>query len=176
MPKKPAARKSQARPKPVGAKWIGKSVPRKEEARLLRGQGKFVDDYKIQGMLYLRMVRSPFGHARVKSVDVSQAEAHPGVVCTLTGAEVTGMVQPFIEIGPPPGGKILDYPMAADHARYQGEPVAAVIAETQLAAEDAAELVSVDYEALDPVIDAEAALQDKSILHPSSGTNVVWQG
>ncbi|MGH9649054.1 MAG: hypothetical protein ACRD3I_01150, partial [Terriglobales bacterium] len=158
---------------PAVPPWVGQSVRRKEEARLVRGQGRFVDDNKLQGMLHLRFVRSPYAHARVVSVDVSEAAAHPGVVCTLTGAEVAAMVQPFIEIGPPPGGKIVDYPMGADKVRYQGEPVAAVVAESLLAAEDAAELVRVDYEALDPVIDAEDALKDKSILHASSGTNVV---
>jgi 2-furoyl-CoA dehydrogenase large subunit len=174
MPKK---RTNSKKPKPPAApQWVGQSVRRKEEARLVRGQGRFVDDYKLQGMLHLRFVRSPYAHARVLSVDVSEAAAQPGVVCTLTGAEVAAMVQPFMEIGPPPGGKIVDYPMGADKVRYQGEPVAAVVAESLLAAEDAAELVRVDYEALDPVIDAEDALKDQSILHASSGTNVVWHG
>ncbi|HXE89961.1 MAG TPA: xanthine dehydrogenase family protein molybdopterin-binding subunit [Terriglobales bacterium] len=171
------ARKTGAPQKGNGAHWVGKPVPRKEEGRLLRGQGKFVDDYKLPGMLFLRFVRSPYAHARVTGIDVSEAAAHPGVVCTLTGPEVAGLCkQPFPEIGPPPGANIKDFPMAVDKVRYQGEPVAAVVAETQVAADDAAELVRVDYEALDPVIDTEDALADKSILHESAGTNLVYRG
>jgi 2-furoyl-CoA dehydrogenase large subunit len=156
---------------------VGKSIPRKEEDRLLRGRGKFVDDYKLTGMLYLRFVRSPYAHARITGIDVSEAEAYPGVVCTLTGPEVAQMCkQPFPEIGPPPGANIRDFPMGTDKVRYQGEPIVAVVAETQLAAEDAAELVRVDYDALEPVIDSEDALLDKSILHESTGTNLVYRG
>src|SRR2546430_4538988 len=108
--------------------WVGASLPRKEEDRLLRGRGKFADDIKLHGMLYLRFVRSPYAHARVMSVDTSAAEALPGVVCAITGKEVVAQTQPFIEIGPDHAQKIRDYPMAADKARYQGEPVAAVVA------------------------------------------------
>ncbi len=100
----------------------------------------------------------------------------PGVVCTLTGQEISKLLDPFFEIGPSPSNKILDYPMAVDRARYQGEPVAAVIAETPAIAEDAAELVRVEYEPLDVVIDGEVAATDKTILHPTMGTNVVWHG
>jgi CO/xanthine dehydrogenase Mo-binding subunit len=157
-------------------RWVGKSVARKEEARLLRGQGKFVDDYQLQGALHLKFVRSPYAHARIESIDVEQAKAQPGVLRVLTGAEVAKVVQPFIEIGPAPGGKILDYPMAVDKVHFQGEPVAAVVAESIEAAEDAAEVVRVDYDSLPPVMDAEEALGDRSILHPSAGTNLVWQG
>ncbi|MFQ5695232.1 MAG: xanthine dehydrogenase family protein molybdopterin-binding subunit, partial [Terriglobia bacterium] len=139
-------------------------------------QGKFVDDYKLDGMLYLHFVRSPYAHARIEKVDVSEAERAPGVACTLTGAEVAGLVQPFIEIGPPPGANIVDYPLGVEKARYQGEPVAAVVAASPAAAEDAAELVQVDYETLDPVVDTEESFQDKTILHEKSGTNLVWRG
>jgi CO/xanthine dehydrogenase Mo-binding subunit len=71
-----------------GKKWVGKAVPRKEEERLLRGLGKFADDIKLGGTFYLRFVRSPYAHARIVSIDTSQAEALPGVVCTLTGSEI----------------------------------------------------------------------------------------
>jgi len=99
--------------------WVGKSLPRKEENRLLRGRGKFADDIKLREMLYLRFVRSPYGHAKIVSVDTSAAEAVPGVVCTLTGAEVAEQTQPFIEIGPDPFAKIKDYPLAVSKVRYQ---------------------------------------------------------
>jgi CO/xanthine dehydrogenase Mo-binding subunit len=180
--KKKAAKKARAR-KAKGAAagngaglWTGKPIQRKEEARLIRGQGKFVDDYKLPGMVYMALVRSPYGHARVRSIDVSEAEKAPGVVCTLTGPEVAKLVKPYLEIGPDPGAKIIDYPMGTDKVRYQGEPVAAVVAESRMAAEDAGELVQVDYEVLPAVVDGEAALSDKTILHESAGTNVVWHG
>jgi CO/xanthine dehydrogenase Mo-binding subunit len=180
--KKPAhaAREQQAQvaaQKPAnGRPWVGQSLQRKEEGRLLRGRGKFIDDIRAAGMLYLRLVRSPYAHARITKVDVSQAEAFPGVLCTLTGEEVAKLCPPFFEIGSEPGSKIVDHAMASTKVRYQGEPVVAVVGETRYAAEDAAELVQVEYEALEPVVDAEAALSDKSILHESSGTNLVWRG
>lgn len=157
-------------------KWVGKPVPRKEENRLVQGAGIFTDDHKLAGMLHIRFIRSPYGHANIKRLDVSPAASFPGVVCTLTGAEVAAMVQPFIEIGPGPGQKVLDYPMAVDKVIFQGEPIAAVIAESRLAAEDAAELVEVEYESLPPVLTAEEALTDRSILHPGAATNKLWQG
>jgi len=162
----------------VGAapKWVGQPIRRVEEDRLVRGKGIFVDDQKLTGMLHIRFVRSSYGHAKITRVDVKKAAALPGVVCTLTGAEVKGLVNPFIEIGPDVGQKIADYPMAVDKAVYQGEPVAAVVAETRLTAEDAAELVEVDYEPLPPVMTAEDALKDESLVHPEMGTNRNWHG
>ncbi len=156
--------------------WVGASLPRKEENRLLRGRGKFADDIKLREMLYLRFVRSPYAHARIVSIDTSAADKLHGVVCTITGKEVVAQTQPFIEIGPDHAQKIRDYPMAAEKVRYQGEPVAAVVAESPSLADDAAELVQVEYEPLDPVVDAEEALKDKSILHEEAGTNKVWNG
>ncbi|MGA7908074.1 MAG: molybdopterin cofactor-binding domain-containing protein, partial [Candidatus Sulfotelmatobacter sp.] len=159
-----------------GQRWVGVSLPRKEEDRLLRGRGKFADDIKLRAMLYLRFVRSPYAHARVMSVDTSAAEMMAGVVCTLTGKEIASQTQPFIEIGPDHAQRIRDYPMATDKVRYQGEPVAAVIAESPSLADDAAELIQVEYEPLDPAIDPEEALADHSVLHEEAGTNRVWSG
>src|SRR5258708_27351386 len=157
-------------------KWVGQPIRRLEEDRLVRGKGIFVDDQKLTGMLHIRFVRSSYGHAKITRVDVRKAAALPGVVCTLTGAEVKGLVNPFIEIGPDVGQKIADYPMAVDKVVYQGEPVAAVVAETRMAAEDAAELVEVEYEPLPPVLAAEEALKDASLVHPEMGTNRHWPG
>ena len=156
--------------------WVGKALPRKEENRLLRGRGKFADDIKLREMLHLRFVRSPYAHAKILRIDTSAAEALPGVVCTLTGAEIAPQTQPFIEIGPEPFARIKDYPLGVAKVRYQGEPVAAVVAESPALADDGAELVEVEYEALDPVVDAEVALTDQSILHEEAGTNKVWNG
>src|SRR5258705_11505911 len=157
-------------------RWVGASLPTKDENRLLRGRGKFTDDIKLHEMLYLRFVRSPYAHARIVSVDTAAAEALPGVVCTIAGKEIAGQPQPFIEIGPDHAQKIRDYPMAVEKTRYQGEPVAAVVAKSPSLADDAAELVAVEYEPLDPVVDAEEALKDRSILHAEAGTNKVWNG
>ena len=174
---KPAkTKRTSAKPAAPSAKWVGRPIRRIEEDRLVRGKGIFVDDQKLTGMLHIRFVRSSYAHAKIARVDVSKAAALPGVVCTLTGGEVKGMVQPFIEIGPDVGQKIADYPMAVDKVVYQGDPVAAVVAETRMIAEDAAELVEVDYEPLPPVMTAEAALTDAHLVHPEMGTNRNWHG
>src|ERR1700737_4722262 len=136
--------KGKKRKAPAGngaAKWVGQPIRRKEEDRLVRGKGIFVDDQKLMGMLHIRFVRSSYGHAKITRLDVSKAAALPGVVCTLTGAEVKGMVKPFIEIGPDVGQKIADYPMAVDKVVYQGDPAAAVVGETRLIGEDAGDWV-----------------------------------
>src|SRR6202158_2281251 len=99
-----------------GRQWVGASLPRKEEDRLLRGRGKFADDIKLREMLHLRFVRSPYAHARVVSVDTSAAEALPGVVCAISGKEIAAQTQPFIEIGPDQAQKIRDFTMAVGKA------------------------------------------------------------
>jgi len=159
-----------------GAGWVGKGLARKEDNRLLRGRGKFIDDIRLHDMLYLKFVRSPYAHAKVTSLDTAAAEALPGVICTLTGAEIANQTNPFIEIGPDPFARIKDYPLAVSKVRYQGEPVAAVIATSPQIADDAAELVQVDYESLEVVVDGEEALKDSVLLHEEAGTNRVWQG
>lgn len=172
---KPVKRRQGARSskstESASAKWVGQPVQRREESRLVQGQGTYVDDNTIEGMLYLSLVRSPYAHARVERVDVSAAENAPGVVCTLTGAEVATLVKPFPEIGPGVGQKIIDLPMGVEKVRFQGEPVAAVVATSRMAAVDAAELVEVEYQSLAPVMDAETAIRDESVLHEAAGTN-----
>src|SRR4029077_14925164 len=148
----------------------------KEEERLLRGLGKFADDIKLHETLYLRFVRSPYAHAKIANISTAEGEKIPGVVCTLTGAEIASQTQPFIEIAPDAGGKIRDYPLAVSKVRYQGEPVVAIVAVSPGGADDGAEAVQVEYEALDPVVGAEQALTDASILHEEAGTNKVWNG
>lgn len=159
-----------------GDKWVHTSLSRKEDSRLVRGKGLFVDDYKVGDMLHMALVRSPYGHARIIKIDTSKAEALHGVVCTLTGKEVADVCTPFMQIGPGNAQNIKDYPMAVEKAIYQGEPVVAVIAENQRIAADAAQLVEVEYEALPTAVDWKTALEDKSILHPGLGTNHHWHG
>jgi len=161
---------------PAAAGWVGQSVPPKEMNRLLRGQGQFCDDFKLQGMVHLWLVRSPYAHARIERMDTAAAEKAPGVLTVMTGREVASLTQPFIEIGPGPGQKIVDYAMAVDKVRFQGEPVCVVVAETKMQAEDAAALAQVDYAPLPPVLDPETALANQSLLHDAAETNRNWQG
>ena len=156
---------------------VGQSVPRKEDRRLVEGQGVFVDDIKRQGMGYLHFVRSPYAHATIESIDVSAALELPGVYGTLTGDEVAILTDPFFQIAAPPGGHVKDYALAVGKVRYLGEPVVAVVAETRELARDAAELVMVDYEPLDVVVDARAALADGApVLHEECGGNLSYSG
>jgi CO/xanthine dehydrogenase Mo-binding subunit len=171
---KPAPGKKGGAPE-VEQKWVGQPMRRLEETRLVQGKGVFVDDNKLEGMLHMKVIRSPYAHARIERLDVSKAAKAPGVVCTLTGPEVASISQPFPEIGPGIGQKIVDYPMAVDKVRYQGEPVAVVVAESRMAAEDAADLVEVEYDALPSVMSVESATADDPILHEAAGSNRIWQ-
>ena len=155
--------------------FIGVNAPRKEDKRLVEGAGVFVDDVKAHGMAYVEFVRSPYAHARIKSVDVSPALALDGVYGTLTGDEVAIQTDPFFQIAPPPGGHVKDYALAVGRVRHVGEPVVAVAAVTRELARDAAGLVEVEYDPLDPVLDAERAA-DAPPLHDDVGSNVIWHG
>src|SRR6266498_5241742 len=105
--------------------FVGTNVPRKEDERLVQGQGVFADDVKRHGMGYVHFVRSPYAHARIVSVDVSAAEAIEGVYGTLTPDEVAAQTDPFFELTTPPGSEIKDFALAVGKARWMGEPVAA---------------------------------------------------
>ncbi len=160
----------------LSCKRSEKHLARKEDSRLIRGQGLFVDDYQPAGMLHMVVVRSPYAHARILNIDVSGAEALPGVICTLTGKEVKEQTNPFTQIGPEPSANIQDYCLAVDKVIFQGDPVVAIIAESVHVAADAAQLVDVEYETLPVVVDIEDAMQDKVLLHENIGTNYTWQG
>src|SRR5262249_33187716 len=157
--------------------WGGQSVRRKEDKRLLQGEGVFVDDVKRHGMGYLHFVRSPYAHAHMTSIDVSAAEAHPGVYGTLTGEEVASLTDPFFQIASVPGANVKDYALAVGKVRYVGEPIVAVVAETREAARDASELVEVEYEPLDAITDARHARNDGvPTIHEDAGGNLMWHG
>jgi 2-furoyl-CoA dehydrogenase large subunit len=156
--------------------FAGTSVPRKEDKRLLQGEGVFFDDVKRHGMGYVHFVRSPYAHAKIKSIDVAKALELDGVYGTLTGDEVAILTDPFFELSVAPGANIKDYALAVHRVRHVGEPVAAVVASSRELARDAADLVEVDYEPLQPIVDAETALKDETILHDDAGSNVVWAG
>ena len=157
--------------------FAGQNVPRKEDKRLVQGQGVFVDDVKRHGMGYAHFVRSPYAHANITSIDVSKAEAIPGVYGTLIGEEVAAQTDPFFQISSPPGAHVKDYALAVGKVRHVGEPVAIVVAETRELARDAAELVEVEYEALPALVDARRALDaDAPQLHDETGGNLSWSG
>jgi len=162
---------------PTTEPWVGRSVPRKEDRRLLKGQGAFTDDIWMHRQGYVHFLRSPHGHARIVSIDTSRAERMTGVHATLTGEEVAEQQEPYFQIAPPPGGDLKDYCLAVGKARYMGEPVAAVMAETRTLARDAAELIDVEYEPLPAITDGvRAADPDTPVLHEEIGSNVAWNG
>ncbi len=157
--------------------WAGQNVPRKEDKRLVQGEGLFVDDMKRHGMGYAHFVRSPYAHANITSIDVSKAEAIGGVYGTLIGEEVAALTDPFFQISSPPGAHVKDYALAVGKVRFVGEPVAVVVAETRELARDASELVEVEYEALPALVDARVALDaDAPVLHEEAGGNLSWTG
>jgi 2-furoyl-CoA dehydrogenase large subunit len=156
--------------------WVGKSLRRKEDERLIRGNGLFTDDEQIDGMLHLYILRSPYGHARIKGIDTAAAKALPGVACVMVGSDIKKWCEPFMQLGPPPCDKIIDLPLAVEKVLFQGEPVAAVAASTPAIAMDAGQLIEVDYEMLDVVVDVEEALKDEVFVHEGAGTNLLWNG
>jgi len=165
-----------APPAPV-EKSVGQSIPRKEDGRLLKGQGMFADDVWMHRMGYVHFVRSPHAHAAILDVDVSKALQVDGVHATLTGEEVRRLTDRYPQIAPEPGGRLKDYCLAVGKVRFAGEPVAAVMAETRELARDAAGLVDVEYAPLPVVTDAtEAATDGAPILHTEIGSNVGWNG
>ncbi len=162
---------------PVAKRYVGTAVLRGEDPRLLRGEGRYLEDIAPTGTLEVAFVRSPFAHARVLRVDTAQAERAPGVQLVLTARDLGAQNQPIPVLWRAPGLKIPPYlPLAADRVRYVGEPVAAVVATDRYLAEDAAELVDASYEELTPVVDAREALKPTApVLHPGLTSNVVYE-
>jgi CO/xanthine dehydrogenase Mo-binding subunit len=157
--------------------FAGQSVPRKEDKRLVQGQGVFVDDVRRHEVGYVHFVRSPYAHAAITNIDVSAALELEGVYGALIGEEVAALTDPFFQLSVPPGSEIKDYALAVGKVRHLGDPVAAVAARTRELARDAAELVEVEYEPLPVVVDPERALdEDAAVLHEDAGTNLVWSG
>jgi aerobic carbon-monoxide dehydrogenase large subunit len=156
---------------------IGTRLQRREDAALLTGEARFVDDLNVPGALHVALVRSPHAHARVRSVDSSAATGMPGVVAVFTGADLAGdwagpmpCAWPVVEDMKSPA----HFPITADKARYVGDAVAVVVAETATAAKDAIESVIVDYEVLPAVIDLEDSLSDRVVINEDLGTNAAY--
>lgn len=138
-------------------RFVGQSIGRKENRRFLTGRGQYVDDHVVPGMLHAAFLRSPMARAKLLSIDVEAARALPGVYAVYTAKELNGQFQPlkYIFGGTDPIG--LDYVLAQDEVTYVGDPIAIVVAEDRYIAEDAAELIDVDYDPLDPVVTIENA-------------------
>ena len=157
--------------------WSGQSVPRKEDRRLVQGQGVFVDDIKRHGMGYLHFVRSPFAHAHITSIDVSAAEALPGVYGTLTGEEVASLTDPFFQIASRAGRQHQGLRARARQGALRRRVGRRRRRETRELARDASELVEVEYEPIDAVTDARSrAGRGAPVLHDEAGGNLMWHG
>ena len=160
-------------------KYVGKTIRGKEAPRHVSGRGNFVDDIVLRGMLHAVILRSPHAHARIAKVDAEAALNHPGVLSVVTPADVQSMTRPF-KPGRYAAGltkPIFEYATAVDKVRYVGEPVAAVAARERGSAEDALELISVDYEPLPAVVDTRDAMSPTSPpLFEELGTNLAWRG
>jgi len=155
-------------------KWLGKPLKPKEDYRLVRGRGTFVDDVQLPRMAYMAFLRSPYSHARIKRIDVSKAKSMPGVLLVWTGDDIKRRMRPLPQATPPPARNAIDYPLAVDKVRFQGEPVAMVVAESRYIAEDAVNQIDVDYEPLPAVVDAERALEPGApLVHEEVGTNLI---
>jgi 2-furoyl-CoA dehydrogenase large subunit len=146
--------------------WLGRSLPRLEDDALLRGEGRFLDDLDpVPNAKHAAVLRSPFAHARILRLDPAPALDVPGVVGVLTGQDVAELSRPF------PAGidsPIPYYAAATDVARYVGEPVAVVVARDRYLAEDAVELIEVEYEPLEPLLDAETAVETEACVSDRS--------
>ena len=159
----------------VVGRIVGAPVERKEDKKLLQGQAQWVDNMSLPGMVFLGVVRSPYAHARITSVDVRPAHAHAGVVAAWSGEDLADEWQASLPCAwlPTEDTNAPEHkPVAVGEVRFAGDAVAVVAATSRGAAADAAELVEVEYEPLPAVVDAEAALADGApLVHDELGTN-----
>src|SRR6478735_4922207 len=159
-------------------KMVGKAIKRREDPRLISGAGQFIDDLRLPGMLHIGLVRSPFAHAKIKSIDLGPALAMPGVVAAYTGDD-------FMDLNPLPaawqaGGvknnAVTPRVLAVNEVHLAGDPVAVVVAEDQYLARDAAQAVLVEYEELPVVVDAKKAAEEGAPqLHEEAPNNIVLE-
>ncbi len=154
----------------MGGSILGNAVPRIEDPELLLGGGTYVADLRVEGMLHLAFVRSPTAHARITSIDLGAAAEMPGVVAVYVAAD---LALPPMAVFAPLNPKCLRPPLATDRVRFVGEAVAVVVGETPSAAQDASEMIEVDYETLAAVVDPEAALEpDAPLQLEALGSNL----
>ena len=156
---------------------VGRSIKRREDPKLMTGQGNYLDDIKLQGMLHLAILRSPYAHAKIVSIDTSKAAAHPGVVGVFVGTDM-------LDINPLPCAwqaagvtNNVNTPrtLAVDEVHYAGEGVAVVVAEDRFIARDALELIDVEWEALPATVDAELSTKaGVPQLHENAPNNIAF--
>ena len=157
---------------------IGKSPSRLMAHRAVEGRGRYVDDLVLPRMVDAAFIRSPFAHADILGIDTAAAQAVPGVIAVVTGAEIAERMTPWMGImeNQPALKSMPQYALAVDRALWQGEPIAVVVAETRAIAEDAAERVVVDWHERSAVNDMERALDPETpVLHPDLGTNQMYR-
>ncbi len=158
------------------AKYMGQKVKRTEDPRLIQGIGHYVDDIELPGTLSVAILRSPYAHAKINSINTDAAKNAPGVIAVYTGADLAGKVGNVPCAAALPELKVPKYPvLAAGKVIFAGHPVAAVVATDKYKARDAADLIEIDYDPLDVVTDAEkAARPDSPVIHEEFGTNVAY--
>src|SRR6266700_55360 len=167
----------------MGAKYFGAAVRRREDPRFLRGEGRFLDDVRVAGLLHVAFLRSPYAHAMIRAIRTERARAAPGVVAVFTFADLERWMKPLPLFGAPPPGlaaaiafeirQAPQFALCRDRARYVGEIVAMVVAESRARAEDAAEAIEVEWEPRPVVTDMrQAAEPGTPLVHEAWGTNV----
>src|SRR4051812_33143496 len=158
--------------------YIGKSVPRPNLERLMQGRGLYVSDMVLPRMAHVVFLRSPYAHAKIVGIDAERAKSMAGVLAIVTGKELAGVITPWIGVLSHLKG-LKSAPQSAiaiDRVCWQGEAVAAVVAASRAVAEDAAELVTVEYEELEAVTDMLTALDPKTpVIHSSLGDNLAFE-
>jgi CO/xanthine dehydrogenase Mo-binding subunit len=157
--------------------YIGRSVKRPNAQRLLHGRGTFVDDIRLPRLVHATFLRSPYAHARIIGIDTTAAARQPGVVRVVTAKDLAGRYTPWVGVLTHMKGlkSAPQHPLAVERACWQGEPVAAIVAESRAAAEDALAQIVVDWEELPAVADAEAALAPGApAIHPALGDNLAF--
>jgi 2-furoyl-CoA dehydrogenase large subunit len=156
----------------ISKRWVGSAVGRKEDQALLTGQARFIDDLSpVPGIRFAAILRSPHPHARIGRIDLARALEVTGVRAIITGRDVMGVIGPLSSVVKAP---LAYYPIAIDKARYVGEPVAVVVADTRYIAEDACDLIHVDYELLPGVTDpGSATMRNAAVIHENAGSNVI---
>ncbi len=163
--------------KSIMGRYLGASVTRVEDKRLLAGAGRYVDDVAVPGMVHAAFLRSPYPHAEIRSVDVTEAQALPGVHLVLTGEDMKQRTWAFFGAMNFPGlYNPSFYCLATDRARHVGDPVAIVVADSRRLAEDACELIAVDYEPLPAISTVEQALDaGRALVWPKAKSNILYR-
>ncbi len=154
--------------------YIGAPLRRREDVRFVTGRGQYLDDVRLPGILHAAILRSPHAHARIRDIDASAALALDGVSAVFTYADIASIAKTIpMRVFPLPGlDNYLQTPLSADTVRHAGEAVAVVVAESRYLAEDALDVIAVDYEPLPAVTSVSDALTDSVVVHPANGTNL----